>query len=168
MEILCSAEAVQARIQELGRKITAYYRGKPLTLLALLNGAMFFAADLARAIDLEFYVDSLSVSSYAGLASSGQIVLRGECKLAVDQRHLLLVDGVMDTGLTLIRVSQMLRERGALSVKTCVLAEKLCPHSAGFHSPDWCGFKLPNRFLVGCGMDASELYRHLPYIAALD
>lgn len=168
MEILCSVTAVQQRVQELGREITEFYRGKPLTLLALLNGAMFFATDLARAIDLEMYIDSISVSSYAGLQSSGQIALRGDCKLPVTGRHLLLVDGVLDTGLTLTTVADLLRTRGALSVRTCVLAEKMHPRPAEANPADWCGFRLPNRFLVGCGMDADERYRQLPYIAALD
>ncbi|NLF92454.1 MAG: hypoxanthine phosphoribosyltransferase [Oligosphaeraceae bacterium] len=168
MEILCSTAAVQQRVQELGREITEFYRDKPLTLLALLNGAMFFATDLARAIDLEMHIDSIAVSSYAGQQSSGRIALRGDCKLPVTGRHLLLVDGVLDTGLTLTTVADLLRARGALSVRTCVLAEKIHPRPVGMHPADWCGFKLPDRFLVGCGMDAAERYRQLPYIAALD
>jgi len=168
MEILCSATAVQARTRELGQEISEFYQGQTLTLVALLNGAMFFAADLARAINLELRIDSIAVSSYDGQKSSGRIAVRGDCKLPVRAKNLLLVDGVLDTGLTLDTVTKILLARGAQSVRTCVLAEKNRPRSANIRPPDWCGFQLPNRFLVGCGMDAGEQYRQWPYIAALD
>ena len=169
MEILFSEETVAARVRDMGREIETFYRGRePLTLIALLNGALPFAADLMRRIDLPLWIDTLAVGSYKGNRSSGEPTFRSQLKLPVENRHVLLVDEVLDTGTTLRRVTEYLGQRGALSVKTAVLVEKSIPRPPEFLHADWTGFVAPDRYLVGCGLDSDEQYRQLPFIAALD
>ena len=159
MEILCSAGEIARHIARLGREITEYYRGKPLTLVSLMNGALPFAADLMRAIVLPLYVDTVSVSSYHDCKSSGELNFRSTLKLPPAGRHILLADEVLDTGFTL--------RCGAASVRTAVMVEKIRPRPEGIEHADWTGIVLPDRYLVGYGLDADELYRNLPCIAAL-
>lgn len=167
MEILCSAGEIAQHIARLGREITEYYRGKPLTLVSLMNGALPFAADLMRAIDLPLYVDTVSVSSYHDCKSSGELNFRSTLKLPPAGRHILLADEVLDTGFTLRCVADYFRNRGAASVRTAVMVEKIRPRPEGIEHADWTGIVLPDRYLVGYGLDADELYRNLPCIAAL-
>lgn len=169
MEILFSEEAVSSRIRVMGQEIREFYRGRePLTLIALLNGALPFAADLMRRIDLPLWIDTLAVASYHGHESSGEQTFRSTLKLPVENRHILIADEVLDTGATLRRVTEDIKRRGALSVKTAVLIEKSIPRPPEFLHADWTGFVAPDRYLVGCGLDFNEMYRQLPFIAALD
>ena len=170
MEILIDTPKIQERLKSLATEIDQFYSGAPYTVVPLLNGAMFFAVDLMRHLKGDFLVDSLAVSSYAGEHSTGEIRLRGDMKMPVKDRNLLVVDGVLDTGLTLTTVRKWLLERGARSVRSAVLVSKQVPRhpaAVGF-VPDWVGFSLPNYFIVGCGMDANERYRALPYIARIN
>lgn len=167
MEFLCSAEEIARTVARLGREITEFYRGKPLTLVSLMNGALPFAADLMRVIDLPLYVDTVSVSSYQDCQSSGKLNFRSTLKLSPEGRHVLLADEVLDTGYTLACVAEYFRNRGAASVRTAVMVEKIRPRPAGLEHADWTGVVLPDRYLVGYGLDADELYRNLPCIAAL-
>ncbi len=169
MEILYSEVEIQNRIHLLGQEISAFYQNDPLTIVALLNGALIFAADLARTITCgDCFLDCMAVSSYRGHDSSGKLHFRCEPKLPIAGRHVLLVDGVLDTGLTLSNVSEHLASRGALSVRSCVLAEKIRPRALTIPHADWCAFQVADRYLVGCGMDSCEKFRQLPYLAALD
>lgn len=169
MEILFSETEIRERIQALGKEISAFYRDHPLTILALLNGALIFAADLARSISCEnCFLDCMTVCSYTGHDSNGKLLFRSEPKLPVAGRHILLVDGVLDTGLTLSRVAEHIAGKGALTVKSCVLAEKIRLRNSPVQHADWCAFQAPDRYLVGCGMDSHEKFRQLPYVAALD
>ena len=170
MKILIDTPEIQARLAALAQEIDQFYSGAPYTVIPLLNGAMFFAVDLMRHLKGDFVVDSLAVSSYAGEHSTGEIRLRGDTKMPVKDKNLLVVDGVLDTGLTLTTVRRWLLERGARTVRSAVLVSKqVRRHSAaeGF-VPDWVGFSLPDYFIVGCGMDADERYRALPYIGRMD
>lgn len=167
MKILITAEQIQSRVAELGRDISACYQGEPLTLIALMNGAMIFAADLARQIQGDLFVDSLAVASYHADASSGAISFRGQLKLPVNNRHLLVVDGVLDSGLTLLTVARHLAKQNPISVKTCVIVEKNIPRKHPFQA-DWRGFLMPDYYLVGYGLDSCERYRNCPDIAVLE
>ncbi len=169
MEILYSAETIAERVSSLGAEITAYYRERePLTLVPLLTGAIPFAADLMRAIDLPIHVDSLAVASYRNCKSSGELQFRSTLKLPVAGRHILIADEVLDTGVTLAGAVKYFQAQGALSVRTAVMVEKELPRPNGITHADWSGFIMPDRYLVGYGLDADEEYRNLPYIAALD
>jgi hypoxanthine phosphoribosyltransferase len=168
MEILFSEAEILDRVRCLGGSISEFYQDQPLTILTLLNGALIFAADLARNITCEnCFLDCLAVYSYAGHDSSGELRFRCQPKLPCAGRHILLVDWVLDTGLTLSKVSEKIRGQGALSVRSCVLAEKIRSRSQSVQHADWAAFKVPDRYLVGCGMDSKEKFRQLPYLAAL-
>ena len=145
MDIIYSAGEIANRIAQLGREITEFYRGEELTVVALMNGALPFAADLIRAIGLDCYVDTVSVASYRNCRSTGEPEFRSTLKIPPSGRHILLADEVLDSGVTLQCVAEYFRRRGAAS-----------------------GFTAPDRYLVGYGLDADEHYRNLPYIAALN
>ena len=151
MDIIYSAGEIANRIAQLGREITEFYRGEELTVVALMNGALPFAADLIRAI-----------------GSTGEPEFRSTLKSPPSGRHILLADEVLDSGVTLQCVAEYFRRRGAASVRTVVMVEKELPRPNGLAHADWTGFTAPDRYLVGYGLDADEHYRNLPYIAALN
>lgn len=167
MEILYSAEQIAARVAEMGAEITEFYRGKELTVVVLMNGGLYFAADLTREIKLPLLLDSLSVASYANCQSTGEIVFRSTPKLNLTDREILIVDEVLDTGVTLQCIRDYLLKHGSKSVRTAVMIEKrvLCAEH-GLEHADWTGFVTGPHYLVGYGLDANELYRNLPYVAA--
>lgn len=168
MDIIYSAGEIANRIAQLGREITEFYRGEELTVVALMNGALPFAADLIRAISLDCYVDTVSVASYRNCRSTGEPEFRSTLKIPPSGRHILLADEVLDSGVTLQCVAEYFRRRGAASVRTVVMVEKELPRPNGLAHADWTGFTAPDRYLVGYGLDADEHYRNLPYIAALN
>ncbi len=168
MQILFSASEIAGRVAAMGSEITGYFHGKPLTLVALMNGALPFAADLMRAIDLPIHCDSLGVASYRNCRSSGALNFRSTLKLNPAGRHILLADEVLDSGVTLREVRRYFLERGAAGVYSAVMVEKERERPDGIAHADWAGFRTPDRYLVGYGLDADEEYRNLPYIAALD
>ncbi len=169
MEILFDEAAIRARVAEMGREIGAYYGDDLVTLVVLANGALFFGADLARALTCPVEWDVVSVASYSGDRSSGKVNFRGVPKLDPAGRRILLADEVLDTGLTLARMKAWYLEHGAAEVKTVVMVEKdrLRPPGALAHA-DWTGVVLPDRYMVGYGLDSHEKHRNLPHVAALD
>ncbi len=169
MKTLLSTEAISARIRELGEKLTRDYQGKPLTCITVLNGAIFFAADLIREIRLPLQMDSLAAASYSGEHSTGKLTFRSRLKLPVRGRHVLLIDDILDTGLTLKQVSGYLQEQGAADVRTCVLLDKKAPRDrGGLEQADYTGFTVENLYIVGYGLDRDEEFRNLPEIMAYD
>ena len=169
MEILFDEAAIRKRVAEMGREIGACYGDELVTLVVLANGAICFGADLARALSCPVEWDVVSVASYVDDRSSGQLGFRGSPKLDPAGRRILLADEVLDSGLTLAKVKAWYLEHGAKEVRTAVMVEKTRPRSAGSVAhADWTGVTLPDRYLVGYGLDSREKYRNLPYIAALD
>ena len=169
MEILFDEAAIRRRVAELGREIGAYYGDDLLTLVVLANGAICFGADLARALTCPVEWDVVSVASYKDDRSSGQLGFRGKPKLVPAGRRILLADEVLDTGLTLARMKAWYLEHDAAEVKTAVMVEKTRkrPYGALEHA-DWTGVVLPDRYMVGYGLDSHEKFRNLPYVAAVD
>lgn len=170
MKILLTYEQIQSRIEEMAQEIDKGYEGQPYTVMALLNGACYFAVDLTRHLKGDFILDSVLVSSYVDDHSTGRITMRGTPKKPVAGRHVLLVDEVLDTALTLSSIKRYFKEQGAIDVKTAVLVQKsrpLHPQAKGFKA-EWVGFQMPDRFLIGCGMDYNERFRQLPYIAEME
>lgn len=168
MEILYRPDEIAGRIAAMGAEITEFYRGKELTLVTLMTGGLCFAADLARALPLPLWIDSLSVASYRECRSSGKLEFRSTPKLDPGGREILILDEVLDSGITLKGVLDYFRKRGAAGIRTAVMLEKACPRPNGLAHADWAGFVTGTRYLVGYGLDADERYRNLPYIAALD
>lgn len=165
-EILIPQQKITERIAELGSEISAEYSGKELHCIVVLNGAIFFAADLMRNLSLPLTLDSLAVASYSGEKSTGKLTFRSSLKLPVKNRDILLIDDILDSGRTLKRVVDYLIEEGANSVRTCVLLDKNTQRATdGLEIADYRAFSIPDLFVVGYGLDRDENYRHLPDIA---
>ncbi|HXF94488.1 MAG TPA: hypoxanthine phosphoribosyltransferase [Gemmatimonadales bacterium] len=159
--------AIQRRVRELGREITAAYPDGDLLVLGLLKGSFIFLSDLVRRIERPLQVDFLVAASYgAGTASSGEVRLLYDPETQLGGKHILLVEDIVDTGKTLNRLVALLRARGPRSLEICALLHKhLAPHLE--LEPRFVGFDAPPDFLVGYGLDHAENFRHLPYIASL-
>jgi len=161
-EILLDRETIQARVRALGSQITRELAHTPLCIAPLLDGGMIFAADLMREIDLPLTLLPLKASSYGdGTISSGSVTLPWGVPESVRGKELLLVDDILDTGRTLQTLKEQLLTAGALSVRTCVLLRK--EYSKGLPA-DYIGFDIPDKFVVGYGLDLAGLYRNLPCV----
>ena len=168
IEIIKTPEEVNRRIQEMGSEISHACGTQPLTMIVVMNGGLFFAAKLAEAIKLDdLYIDSIAAGSYNHDVSTGVVQLRSTLKLDPAGRNILIVDEVLDSGRTLKAIRKNLLQMGALSVKTAVLVEKKLARPDGIEHADWTGFFMDDRYLIGCGMDSEEKYRHYPGIGVL-
>jgi hypoxanthine phosphoribosyltransferase len=165
--ILIPAPRIQRRVTELAQTISADYRGKDFVIVALLNGTVMFLADLMRRLEFPLQLDLMGVSSYRGGTSSGKLEFTRPLKLSVRDRHVLLVDDILDTGKTLRAVTAELASLGAASVKTCVLLDKPAGRVGEFVA-DYVGFVVPHLFVVGYGLDYDEKYRNLPFVGVLN
>lgn len=165
--VVFSADRIAERVGEMGRSITSFYRhDDDLLVLGLLKGSFIFLADLVRAIDRPLQVDFLVASSYgSGTESSGEVELLYDPEASLDGRPVLLVEDIVDSGTTVDRVVPVLEERSPASLEVCALLRKHA--GATVKEPRWVGFDAPDRFLVGYGLDYSENFRHLSYIASL-
>ena len=163
--VVVSEAQLQARINELGKQITADYADNPPLLVAVLKGAFMFMADLTRAIDLMIEVDFMAVSSYGSATrSSGVVRIVKDLDADLTGRHVLIVEDIVDSGLTLSYLRKNLLARGPSSLDVCALLVK---EGLQRNDPDlrYTGFRIPPVFVVGYGLDAGEKYRNLPYIA---
>ena len=168
LEILLSNEQITARIKELGSEISNDYEGREPILIGVLKGAFVFMADLARAVDLKMSVEFMAVSSYGkAQKSSGEVRIIKDLDVAVEGKDLIVVEDIVDTGLTLSYLLQNLQSRGANSVRLATLLDKPEPRIVKDLKIDYCGFQVPNKFVVGYGLDAAERYRNLPFIAVV-
>jgi hypoxanthine phosphoribosyltransferase len=166
--VLVGEDALRARVAELGRAIARDYAGASLVLVGVLQGAVPFLADLMRALPLDVTIDFLRASSYgAGTESSGAVRILSDLTVDIKGRPVLLVDDIVDSGLTLAVIKRTLEARNPLSVRTCVLLDKQGRRQAEI-VVDYVGFTIPNVFVVGYGLDYDGLYRNLPYVATLD
>ncbi len=165
-EILVDQSTLAAKISELGARITADYEGRDLHLVTILKGSLPFLADLMRAIDLPVTVDMMGIASYNGTQSSGEARVTKDLDQPIAGRHVLVVEDIIDTGITLGYVLRNLRQRAPASVRVVTLLDK--PANRGsVIEPDYVGFTVPDRFVIGYGLDWNERYRNLPYIAVL-
>ena len=167
MKVVYDAEAIASRVRALAREIEDVYDADDrLLLIGLLKGSWVFLADLARALSIPVQVDFMAVSSYGDqTSSSGHVEVESDTRLSVEGRNVLLVEDIVDSGLTLDRVVELLEERDARTVEVCALLHKRIAEPD--HPPRFVGFDAPNAFLVGYGLDHAEDFRHLPYIASL-
>ncbi|MCG3150233.1 MAG: Hypoxanthine-guanine phosphoribosyltransferase [Verrucomicrobiae bacterium] len=166
-EILLTETQIQRRLDELGKEMERDYAGRDLTMIAVLTGSVLFAADLLRRLPLQVRLDCLGISSYHGQTrSSGEVTVTKSLHLDVRDREVLVVDDILDTGLTLVRIREMLGKLGPRSLKFAVFLEKEVPHHENFRA-DYVAFRIPNKFVVGYGLDYLERYRNLPYVGTL-
>ena len=167
MEVLIDADRIEARVEELAAEIAAAYDGRPVTVVGVLTGCLIFMADLIRRIDLPLRVAFLTASSYRGETTiPGRLEIRDDLLPDIAGRHILLLDDILDTGKTLTRVVAHLIDRGAASVKVGVLLRKIGRQEVPFE-PDFVGFTIPDKFVIGYGLDFNDEHRHLPYIGVL-
>ncbi len=167
LEILISEEQIHEKIAELGAQITEYYRGQNLLLLGTLKGAVPFIADLSRAIELPLEIDYMAVASYgASTHSSGVVRIVKDLEGPINQKHLLIIEDIIDSGLTLHYLVDLLRRRNPLSLRICTLLDKQRERLQAA-TIDYTGFTIPDKFVVGYGLDYAQRYRNLPYIGVL-
>jgi hypoxanthine phosphoribosyltransferase len=166
--IVYDEETIAARVAEMGQEIAeAYASDEPLLVLGLLKGSFIFLSDLVRHIPRPLHVDFIVASSYgSGTTSSGHVNLLYDPSISLENKHIVLVEDIVDSGTTLSRLVPMLEERGPLSLEICTLLHK---HIAAnlIREPRWIGFDAPNEFLIGYGLDHSEDFRNLPFIGSL-
>jgi hypoxanthine phosphoribosyltransferase len=167
-KILFRESEIAARLDELAAQITEDYRGKDLTVLAILNGSLIFMADLLRRIPLPLRLDCLRVKSYfGGMETTGRVQFDPQTLPDLSGRHILLLDDILDSGHTLAAITEALRnEPGLLSLKICVLVRKLKKRAREVEA-DYVGFDIADEFVVGYGLDYKERYRNLPLIGVL-
>jgi hypoxanthine phosphoribosyltransferase len=165
---MLSAEEIAARVRELGAAITCDYAGRRLVIVCVLKGSFVFAADLTRAIELPLRVDFLGVRSYGtGTESSGVVQITQDLSRPIEHDDVLLVEDIVDTGLTIAHLIDLLKTRGPASVKVCSLLRKPARTRIDV-SIDYVGFSIDDRFVVGYGLDFAERYRNLPYIGVVE
>ena len=166
-EILITEEQIQAKIAELGEQISHDYQGKTLMLLGTLKGAVPFIADLARAIHIPLEIDYMAISSYGSSThSSGVVRILKDLEGPIHQKHILIVEDIVDSGLTLHYIMEVLRQRRPLSLRVCTLLNKKRERVKPV-TMDYTGFQIPDRFVVGYGLDYAQRYRNLPYVGIL-
>ena len=161
---LLSETQIRTRVQELGAQLTSDYAGKELVVIGLLNGVFPFIADLVRAMELELDVSFMQVTSYGGgMHSTGEVHILKDLDKSIQGRHALVVEDIVDTGLTLFKVSNLLKDREPLSLKICTLLDK--PSRRRVNVPvDYVGFPIEDHFVVGYGLDLEGIHRNLPYV----
>lgn len=165
LEVLYSAEDIRTRVAELGKQITADYAGRDLVLVGVLKGSVIFLSDLMREIDLNLKIDFMAVSSYKdGTVSSGDVEILKDLTNPIRGKDVIICEDIIDTGLTLFRLMEILGSRGAASLKIATLLDKPEPRIKTELKIDYCGFQIPNKFVVGYGLDAANRYRNLPFI----
>lgn len=166
-KLLFSEAQLQERIRQLGAQISQDYAGKNPLLVCVLKGAVHFFTELAKTVTTDCAYDFVSASSYAdGTESSGKVRLLKDIETNIKDRDVLIVDDIIDTGLTLQYLAQVFKDRAPCSVRTCVLLDKPERRTTDF-SADYVGFTVPNFFVVGYGLDYQQRYRNLPYIGVL-
>jgi len=165
LKTLITTEELQARIRELGQQITRDYSGKNLHLVGVLKGACVFLSDLMRAIDLPMSLDFIGISSYgASTKSSGEVRITKDLDMSLSGKDVLVVEDIIDTGLTLNYMANIFRSREINSLQIAALLDKPDRHKIEVDA-QYIGFTIPNHFVVGYGLDVGEMYRNLPFIA---
>jgi hypoxanthine phosphoribosyltransferase len=166
-DILVQADDLQHRVRQLGAEITRDYEGKDLLLIGVLKGAVFFLADLMRHIEAPCEVDFMAVASYGSATdSSGVVRILKDLDTPIEGRHVLIVEDIVDSGLTLQYLLRSLEARGPASLEVCALLTKPSRRKVDLPAR-YVGFEIPDRFAIGYGLDHAERYRNLPFVAAL-
>lgn len=167
-KILITETELKQKVKELGEQITRDYEGKPLLLVGILKGSVVFMSDLMREIKTDCKIDFMSVSSYgSGTVTSGEVQIILDLRKPVQNYDLLIVEDILDSGVTLSYLRQLLYTRGPKSIKICTLLDKPDRRKRDI-KPDYCGFTIPDEFVIGYGLDVDEMYRNLPYVGVFE
>jgi hypoxanthine phosphoribosyltransferase len=165
-QILISPTELETRVRALGKKISRDYRGEAVVLVGVLKGITFFLADLARSISIPVAIDYLAVARYAGAQPRDRVTLVRDTDIAIEGKHVLLVEDIVNTGLTLDFVVHLMRSRNPASLEVVTLLDRPIRRLANV-KPKYTGFQIPNDYVVGYGLDFRELYRNLPFVCVL-
>jgi len=166
-KVLISEEEIKKRVNELGEQVSRDYAGKRVIIVCLLKGAAYFACDLSRAMSIPVRMDFMMASSYGnGTTTSGSVAIRLDINDDIAGKHVLLVDDIIDTGLTFARIKDLLQLRNPASIRTIAMCDKADRRQNGLEA-DYVGFTIPDEFVVGYGLDYAGDYRNLPYIGVL-
>lgn len=168
LKTLIEENKLQARIKEIAQQITKDYKNKEITLICILKGSTFFTVDLSKNINNPLKIEFIQVSSYNdGTKSSGNVVMKLDLKESIEGKDVIVVEDIIDTGRTLSYLMEYLNGKNPASIKLCTLLDK--PERRVFDvKVDYVGFEIPDKFVVGYGLDFDELYRNLPYIAYIE
>jgi hypoxanthine phosphoribosyltransferase len=167
MEVLISAEKIQKRVDELGTQIMRDYGHQPVTIVAVLTGSLMFLADLMRRLDLPLRIALIQASSYRGTTTTaGELHVQSDLLPDLRGRHVLVIDDILDTGQTLAHLKKELDAMGIASLKFGVLLRKIGRQEMHLE-PDYVGFEIPDKFVIGYGLDYNDEYRNLPYIGVM-
>lgn len=163
-KIVFSKEEIQTQVERLGKELTKAYEGKQLLMISLLKGSFIFASDLARAIDGDVQIEFMTTSSYGhGESSSGEVNIVNDLSVDIKDRDVLIVDDIVDSGLTMSVIMKHLAKSEPASLKSCVLLDKPERRTVEI-VPDYCGFVIPDLFIVGYGLNYGDYFRNVPYI----
>jgi len=166
-EILLTEEEIDKRVDQLAKEISEEYRGKDLLVVGILKGAVIFLSDLVKRLEFPVMLDFMAVSSYGkSSVSTGEVRILKDLDYSVEGKDILIVEDIIDTGLTLNYLKEILGKRGASSVKICTLLDKPDRRTIGVNI-DFLGFEIPDEFVVGYGLDFNEQYRNYPFVGAL-
>ena len=164
--VIITEEQIRNRIQELGQQLTADYEGKNPIFVGVLKGVVVFFSDMIRAVPIPCQIDFMSVSSYNGANSTGTIKMKQDLSANIEGRHVVILEDILDSGLTLKHTVEYLKTKNPASVKICTFLDKPEGRKADIEA-DYVGFTVPNAFVVGYGLDYNEKFRNLPYIGIL-
>lgn len=166
--VLFSAEDISKKVKELGEKISSDYEGKELVVVSLLRGSFIFASDLVREINVLTQIEFMTTASYGhGEETSGQVNIVTDIKDDIEGKDVLVVDDIMDTGLTMEKILEHLKQKNPSSIKSCVMLDKPDRRKTTI-TPDYVGFTIPDVFIVGYGLNYGDYYRNVPYIFTFD
>ncbi|MDR0734635.1 MAG: hypoxanthine phosphoribosyltransferase [Elusimicrobiota bacterium] len=166
-KILISEEQIIRRVKELGAQISKDYEGKTPLFVCVLRGSAIFYAELVKNINTDCHLDFMCLCSYSGTCSSGKVRFMLDLREDIKNRHVIIVEDIIDTGTTAKYITDLLSTRGPASVELCTLLDKPSNREAAV-KPRYCGFTIENEFVVGYGLDYNELYRNLPFIGVFD
>lgn len=167
-EILLTEAQIKSRIQELGQELLRDYADKNPIFVCILKGAVVFYSDMIRAFDAHCEMEFMQISSYRGTQSTGSVVVRQDVSRDLQGRHVVILEDILDTGRSLEHVCEYLKSKGVASLRVCALLDKPEGRTPGVTlEADYVGFRIPNAFVVGYGLDYDELYRNLPYVGIL-
>lgn len=167
IKILIDEETIKSRINELASTISKDYKNKKPVIICILKGAVYFFTDLTRRLDLDCHIDFMKISSYVGKNSTGNIKIKADILSDIKGKDVIVVEDIIDTGYTISGLYDYLMEKRPNSIKLCVLLDKQERRETNDITPDYIGFTIPNRFVIGYGLDYDEKYRTIPNISCI-